>query len=70
MEADHILPIHRGGAELDPGNVQTLCRGCHLEKSRAEMGIKDISPERAAWRGIVSPGLGSLTEVTARAFVL
>lgn len=35
LEVDHILEIARGGAPLDPANLQTLCRGCHRDKTRA-----------------------------------
>lgn len=33
---DHILPRRDGGAELDPDNLQTLCRQCHATKTHAE----------------------------------
>ena len=26
LEVDHIVPVHRGGAEYDLLNTQTLCR--------------------------------------------
>ncbi|MCI4326060.1 MAG: HNH endonuclease [Thermoplasmata archaeon] len=35
LEVDHIVEIARGGAPLDPANLQTLCRGCHRSKTRA-----------------------------------
>jgi 5-methylcytosine-specific restriction endonuclease McrA len=35
LEVDHIVEIARGGAPLDPANLQTLCRGCHRVKTRA-----------------------------------
>jgi 5-methylcytosine-specific restriction endonuclease McrA len=34
LEVDHIVEIARGGAPLDPANLQTLCRSCHREKTR------------------------------------
>lgn len=34
LEVDHIVEIARGGAPLDPANLQTLCRRCHREKTR------------------------------------
>ncbi|MCI4329887.1 MAG: HNH endonuclease [Thermoplasmata archaeon] len=34
LEVDHIVEIARGGAPLDPSNLQTLCRHCHREKTR------------------------------------
>ena len=36
LEVDHVIPIQDGGSnELD--NLQTLCRGCHIDKSRQEV---------------------------------
>ena len=36
LECDHIRPLHLGGAMYSPENLQTLCRGCHIEKTRRE----------------------------------
>ena len=36
LEADHIRPIHWGGAILEGDNLQALCRSCHISKTRAE----------------------------------
>lgn len=33
---DHIVPIRHGGAQLDPENLQSLCKVCHEAKSHAE----------------------------------
>lgn len=30
---DHIVPINKGGAPLDLGNLQSLCNKCHAAKS-------------------------------------
>ena len=35
-EVDHITPIRQGGAPLDERNLQTMCKGCHSRKTRAE----------------------------------
>lgn len=32
-EADHIIPVAKGGAALPLSNFQTLCSPCHKEKS-------------------------------------
>ena len=53
LEVDHVIPVDKGGAVLDPANAQTLCRGCHIAKTRAE-NRKPLSPERAAWRDLVA----------------
>jgi 5-methylcytosine-specific restriction endonuclease McrA len=34
-EVDHIVPLHRGGAESDE-NRQWLCKSCHSLKSERE----------------------------------
>ena len=49
---DHIVPLHRGGAEYDPDNLQTLCRTCHAEKTRSENSSPD-TPGAAEWRAFV-----------------
>lgn len=36
MEVDHKIPFHKGGTN-DPSNLQTLCRGCHIDKTQKEM---------------------------------
>lgn len=33
---DHIVPINKGGARLDPANLQPLCSSCHNKKSGSE----------------------------------
>jgi 5-methylcytosine-specific restriction protein A len=39
-EADHIVPLAKGGSD-DLSNLQWLCREpCHAEKTRLEMGMK------------------------------
>lgn len=43
-EVDHIVPVARGGTD-DPSNLQYLCGGpggCHAEKTRQEMGQRQI----------------------------
>lgn len=35
LEVDHIVPVDDGGTD-DPDNLQTLCRNCHIRKTRAE----------------------------------
>lgn len=48
LEVDHKVRLTDGGAEFDPANLQTLCRQCHIDKTRAENRRDD--PARAAWR--------------------
>lgn len=33
---DHLVPIARGGAEWDEGNMQSLCERCHNAKTNEE----------------------------------
>jgi hypothetical protein len=37
-DVDHIVPIARGGAELDQSNLQSLCHLCHTRKTISENG--------------------------------
>ena len=53
LECDHVVAMH-----VDPGQdpvaldgLQTLCRGCHIAKTRAESERPD--PARAAWRALI-----------------
>lgn len=32
-EADHILPVHKGGGGCYLDNFQTLCKSCHIKKT-------------------------------------
>lgn len=40
LHADHIVPLRKGGAPFELGNLQTLCRKCNLDK-RKEDGPDD-----------------------------
>ena len=54
LECDHVVPMHRGGDPWDPGNLQALCRECHLAKSAREASKPD--PERDAWQALLLAG--------------
>ncbi len=41
FELDHITPLHQGGAD-DEQNSQVLCVRCHREKTRREMGHREV----------------------------
>lgn len=49
LEVDHVVPMDRGGAALDPANLQALCTPCHIQKTMRERG-GPVDPEREAWR--------------------
>ena len=50
LEVDHRVPLEDGGALYDLDNLQTLCRGCHFDKSRGERQGREVDPEVAKWR--------------------
>ena len=47
LEVDHVIPLQHGGHPTAPDNLQTLCRQCHIQKTRAEN--RGESPERDMW---------------------
>ena len=48
LEAHHIQPLHKGGAPFDLENIETRCRGCHIEAHR-----RQLTPGEAAWKALV-----------------
>ena len=52
LDCDHIEPVDRGGDRWDPANLQSLCRSCHIDKTRRERGGPEI-PGHAEWRRFV-----------------
>jgi 5-methylcytosine-specific restriction protein A len=36
VEVDHVVPLADGGARLELGNLQSLCKPCHTAKTNAE----------------------------------
>ena len=50
LECDHIEPLERGGAPFEMDNLQTLCRCCHIDKTRRERPDFDpiLEAQRAA----------------------
>ena len=55
LEADHIVRLEDDPDQdpYDPNRLQTLCRGCHIEKTRRE-NRRPLTPAEAAWRGLVN----------------
>jgi 5-methylcytosine-specific restriction protein A len=35
-DVDHVVSLSDGGARLDPGNLQSLCRPCHNRKTAGD----------------------------------
>ena len=52
LECDHVTPLGRGGDPWDPNNLQTLCRSCHIEKTRGE-NRREPTPAEAAWDTLI-----------------
>ena len=52
LEVDHVKPLSKGGDPWDLGNLQTLCRGCHIAKTRSEQP-KQPSPAATKWGKLV-----------------
>ena len=52
-EVDHLHPLQHGGKAWDRGNLQVLCRACHIEKTRRENTVVP-GPKALAWRALVS----------------
>lgn len=51
LEVDHIKPVRtHPEAAWDLDNLQSLCVRCHARKTRIEIGLGKIYPDREAWR--------------------
>ena len=59
LEADHVIPLHvdAGQNPYDPDGCQTLCRRCHIEKTRQE-NRREPTPAESAWRELVADMAG------------
>ena len=55
LECDHVTPLQRepGQDPWDMNGLQTICRGCHLEKTARE-NARELGPRAVAWRALVS----------------
>ena len=52
MEVDHVVPVAKGGDPWAMGNLQCLCRGCHIKKTRQEFKRTPTDAERR-WQQLV-----------------
>ncbi|WP_037471602.1 HNH endonuclease [Sinorhizobium fredii] len=54
LEVDHVKPV-RTHPELsfELTNLQTLCVRCHARKTRIEVGLDEIDPQRREWKDCV-----------------
>lgn len=54
LEVDHIEPVRDAPEKaFNLENLQTLCGRCHGVKTRQEVGMKPLSPERQKWRDLL-----------------
>ena len=44
LEAHHVIPLHEGGEYLDPSNIVTMCRTCHVRHHR-----RQPTPDQIEW---------------------
>ena len=54
LECDHIKP-DSGLDPFDMDNLQSLCRGCHVAKTRGE-NSRPVSAEQREWQHLVLRG--------------
>ena len=52
-ECDHREPLSAGGKPYALGNLQTLCRTCHIAKTRAE-NTRPEPLEVREWRTLIA----------------
>ena len=52
LEVDHVKPRVFGGAVYELSNLMTLCRDCHIAKTRADFNLPP-TPKRDKWRKLV-----------------
>ena len=49
-EVDHIIPLWKNGEPYQADNLQTLCRDCHIDKTRKEKGANpSLVAGQRAW---------------------
>ncbi|MDE2812022.1 MAG: HNH endonuclease signature motif containing protein [Gemmatimonadota bacterium] len=58
LECDHVRPLETLPDDADPyelDNLQALCRGCHIDKTRRENDQRaaELYPAAAAWKRAV-----------------
>ena len=56
LECDHVAPLQRepGQDPWDVGGLQTLCRGCHVEKTARENRRREPTEAVRQWRALVA----------------
>ena len=60
LEVDHIRPLALQGSKYALSNLQALCRGCHIAKTRAENISASSKPENERWRVLIAERLADV----------
>ena len=42
QQVDHIIPVSKSGGDEDD-NLQSICLTCHDDKTRADLGLKQVT---------------------------
>ena len=60
LECDHVTPLERepGQDVYDWNGLQSLCKNCHVIKTRAE-SRNPLSPDEVAWRSLIADRMGN-----------
>jgi 5-methylcytosine-specific restriction endonuclease McrA len=54
LQVDHVKPVRtHWHLRFEISNLQVLCGRCHGAKTRVEIGLPELSPERREWRDFV-----------------
>ena len=55
LECDHVVAMQREPSQdpYNPHGLQSLCRSCHIEKTRRE-NRRPLTPAETAWRALVA----------------
>lgn len=48
LEAHHVKPLHKGGQPYDQGNLEGVCRACHLDIHK-----RPVSEDEQKWIDLV-----------------
>lgn len=57
LEVDHIKGVrHAPELAYELTNLQTLCCSCHARKTRLEIGLGKLDPEKEKWKAFLAPG--------------
>ena len=61
MEVDHIQRLEDGGEVYELSNLQSLCRNCHIAKTRAEnLEANPPRPGVKEWRDFIESRINAM----------